>query len=90
MEEVKKGNISDIELEQTKALLTNQLKEALDSARGQIDIYDQYMELTDSFEPEFMINRWKHVTKDDIAAVAQELSLEMTYFLSGKEDEKDA
>src|SRR5690606_18757684 len=90
LEEVKKGNISDIELEQTKALLTNQLKEALDSARGQIDIYDQYMELTDSFEPEFMINRWKHVTKDNIAAVAQELSLEMTYFLSGKEDEKDA
>ncbi|ANU22926.1 EF-P 5-aminopentanol modification-associated protein YfmF [Planococcus donghaensis] len=90
LEEVKKGNISDIELDQTKALLINQLKEALDSARGQIDIYDQYMELTERFEPEYMINKWKNVTKEDIALVAKELSLEMTYFLSGKEDETNA
>ncbi len=34
-----------LELNQTKAMLTNQLKEALDSARGQIDIYDQYKDL---------------------------------------------
>ncbi|TWT28211.1 EF-P 5-aminopentanol modification-associated protein YfmF [Planomicrobium sp. CPCC 101110] len=89
LEEVKKGNITDTELDQTKALLTNQLKEALDSARGQIEIYDQYMELSDSFEPEDLIKRWKNVTKEDIAAVAQDISLEMTYFLSGKEEDSD-
>lgn len=87
LDEVKQGNISDTELDQTKALLTNQLKEALDSARGQIEIYDQYMELSDSFEPEDIITRWKNVTKEDIAAVAQDISLEMTYFLSGKEED---
>ncbi|MGK7378383.1 EF-P 5-aminopentanol modification-associated protein YfmF [Planococcus sp. 1R117A] len=87
LEEVKKGNISDTELEQTKALLINQLREALDSARGQIDIYDQYMELTDSFEPDYLISKWKSITKEDIAQAAQQLSLEMTYFLSGKEDD---
>jgi predicted Zn-dependent peptidase len=87
LEEVKKGNISDTELEQTKALLANQMKEALDSARGQIEIYDQYMELSESFEPEDIINRWKNVTKDEIAAAAQDVSLEMTYFLSGKEED---
>lgn len=89
LEEVKQGNISDTELDQTKALLTNQLKEALDSARGQIDIYDQYMELTEEFEPEYMISRWKNVSKEEIAAAASNLSLEMTYFLSGKESGTD-
>jgi predicted Zn-dependent peptidase len=87
LEEVKKGNITDTELDQTKALLVNQLREALDSARGQIDIYDQYMELTDAFEPDYLISKWKNITKEDIAEAAQQLSLEMTYFLSGKEDD---
>lgn len=87
LEEVKKGNITDTELEQTKALLVNQLREALDSARGQIDIYDQYMELTEAFEPDYLISKWKAITKEDIAQAAQQLSLEMTYFLSGKEDD---
>jgi predicted Zn-dependent peptidase len=87
LEEVKKGNISDTEINQTKALLANQLKEALDSARGQIEIYDQYMDLYESFDPEELIAKWKHVTKEDIAAIAQTVSLEMTYFLSGKEED---
>ena len=87
LEEVKKGNITDVELGQTKALLTNQLREALDNARGQIDIYDQYMELTEAFEPDYLISRWNSITKEDIAAAANALSLEMTYFLSGKEDD---
>ncbi|GKW44849.1 EF-P 5-aminopentanol modification-associated protein YfmF [Planococcus sp. NCCP-2050] len=87
LEEVKRANISDVELDQTKALLINQLKEALDSARGQIDIYDQYMELDKAFEPDYLISKWNAVTKEDIAEAAQLLSLEMTYFLAGKEDD---
>ncbi|WP_033543359.1 EF-P 5-aminopentanol modification-associated protein YfmF [Planococcus sp. CAU13] len=90
LEEVKAGNISDVEFEQTKALLINQLKEALDSARGQIDIYDQYMELTEAFEPDYLISRWNRVTKEDIAQAAKDLSLEMVYFLSGKESVANA
>ncbi|MGI2327169.1 EF-P 5-aminopentanol modification-associated protein YfmF [Planococcus sp. YIM B11945] len=89
LEEVKQGNISDTEIDQTKALLTNQLKEALDSARGQIDIYDQYMDLYESFDPEDLIAKWKTVTKEEIAAIAQTVSLEMTYFLSGKEEDSN-
>lgn len=90
LEEIKSGNISDVEFNQTKALLTNQLTEALDSARGQIDIYDQYMELTEAFEPDYLISRWNKITKEDIAQAAQDLSLEMTYFLSGKDSDLDA
>ncbi|MBT2581963.1 pitrilysin family protein [Planococcus sp. ISL-109] len=89
LEEMKQGHITDVELDQTKALLTNQLKEALDSARGQIDIYDQYKELSETFEPAFLIERWEKVTKEIIAQEARKVSLQMTYFLSGKEDETD-
>ncbi|WP_088005981.1 EF-P 5-aminopentanol modification-associated protein YfmF [Indiicoccus explosivorum] len=88
LEEVKNGEISDEELGQTKALLTNQLKEALDSARGQIDIFDQYMGLTDEFDADYLISRWADVTKEDIAAAAAELELHMIYFLTGKESEQ--
>ena len=90
LEEVRKGNITDVELGQTKALLANQIKEALDNARGQIEIYDQYMQITDQFEPDYLINRWNKVTKEDIAEAARMLSLEMTYFLSGKEEKLNA
>lgn len=90
LEEIKEGNISDVEFGQTKALLTNQLTEALDSARGQIDIYDQYMELDEAFEPEYLISRWNNVTKEDVAQAAKDLTLEMTYFLSGKGSDTDA
>ncbi len=89
LDEIKQGHITDTELEQTKALLTNQLKEALDSARGQIDIYDQYMELSEDFDPAYLISRWEKVTKEQIAQAANNISLQMTYFLSGKEEAKD-
>ncbi|KYG58950.1 EF-P 5-aminopentanol modification-associated protein YfmF [Planococcus maritimus] len=89
LNEIKQGHITDTEVEQTKALLSNQLKEALDSARGQIDIYDQYMELAEDFEPAYLIERWEKVTKEQIAQAAKNMSLQLTYFLSGKEDASD-
>ncbi|MEK4424494.1 EF-P 5-aminopentanol modification-associated protein YfmF [Solibacillus sp. FSL K6-1523] len=80
------GEITDLELAQTKAMLINQLKEALDSARGQIEIFDQYKELKDSFTLEKWTARWQAVTKEDVQRMAQQLKLEATYFLCGKED----
>ncbi|MFJ7950596.1 EF-P 5-aminopentanol modification-associated protein YfmF [Lysinibacillus sp. NPDC096418] len=79
------GDISDLELEQTKAMLTNQLKEALDSARGQIEIFDQYKDLPENFSVEAWANRWKAVTKEDVIEMAKQVKLEAVYFLCGKE-----
>lgn len=89
LEDMRKANITETELSQTRALLTSQLKEALDSARGQIDIYDQYMELDENFEPAYLIEKWENTTKEQVAAAASKVSLQMTYFLSGKEDASD-
>lgn len=79
------GEITDLELEQTKAMLTNQLKESLDSARGQIEIFDQYKDLPEEFSVEAWANKWRAVTKEDVIEMAKQVQLEAVYFLSGKE-----
>ncbi|MGG2109904.1 pitrilysin family protein [Lysinibacillus pakistanensis] len=79
------GEITDLELEQTKAMLTNQLKESLDSARGQIEIFDQYKDLPEEFSVKTWANKWKAVTKEDVVEVAKQVQLEAVYFLCGKE-----
>ncbi|MER2105635.1 MAG: pitrilysin family protein [Solibacillus sp.] len=86
LEAMRGGDISDLELAQTKAMLINQLKEALDSARGQIEIYDQYKELEEQFNLETWTERWQQVTKEDVQRMAQQVEHEATYFLCGKED----
>ncbi|MGF9975965.1 EF-P 5-aminopentanol modification-associated protein YfmF [Viridibacillus arvi] len=83
---IQKGDITDLELAQTKAMLTNQIKEALDSARGQIEIYDQYKELPTEFSVENMAAKWQAVTKEDVVNMAKQVEKETVYFLRGKED----
>lgn len=78
------GEITDLELAQTKAMLINQLKEALDSPRGQIEIFDQYKALDEPFTMDTWTARWKSVSKEDVQKVAQDIKLEATYFLCGK------
>lgn len=80
------GDISEREMTQTKAMLQNQLREALDSARGQIEVYDQYKELNEIFTIEAWSKKWQDVTKEDIMRMAKQVKLEAAYFLSGKEE----
>ncbi|MFJ8063758.1 EF-P 5-aminopentanol modification-associated protein YfmF [Psychrobacillus sp. NPDC096426] len=82
---MQQGDISDLEINQTKSMLSNQLKEALDSARAQIEIYDQYKEINESFTVENWVSKWSNVTKDQISQMAQKIEKEFVYFLSGKE-----
>lgn len=78
------GEITDLEMAQTKAMLINQLKEALDSPRGQIEIFDQYKALDEPFTLDTWTARWQSVSKEDVQKVAQDVKLEATYFLCGK------
>lgn len=90
LEATQNGEITDLEMNQTKAMLVNQLKEALDSARGQIDIFDQYKDLGEEFSVDLWKDRWSKVTKEDVQQMASQLKLEAIYFLSGKEGSGDA
>ena len=82
---LQQGEITDLEMEQTKALLANGIKSAFDSARGQIEVFDQYKELDENFTAETIIAGWESVTKDDVKNMASEIKLEIVYLLSGKE-----
>jgi len=85
LEAIRQGDISDLEIMQTKAMLKNQLKEALDSARGQIELYNQYRELPEEFTVENMSAKWDAVSKEDVVAMAAQLKKETVYFLSGED-----
>lgn len=86
LEAIRQGDISDLELSQTKAMLKNQLTEALDSARGQIEIYDQYRELPIEFSIENLAAKWDAVTKEDVAAMAKKVEKQTVFFLTGTEE----
>lgn len=86
LQAMQNGEISDLELAQTKAMLTNQMKEALDSARGQIEIFDQYKDLNESFTFDTWAARWANVTKEDVQQMAGLIEKEAIYFLCGKEE----
>lgn len=86
LEVMRAGEISDAELSQTKAMLANQLREALDSSRGQIEIFDQYKDLPGGFTPEGWIAKWDPVTVDDVREMAGKIERQLVYLLSGKEE----
>ncbi len=85
IDEMQNGNISDLELDQTVALLTNSIRSAFDSARGQIEVYDQYKQLDENFTADKWIAQWEAVTIEDIKQMASQIHLELVYLLSGRE-----
>lgn len=82
---LQQGDITDLELDQTKALLANGIKSAFDSARGQIEVFDQYKDQDEHFTAEKLITGWQAVTKEDVQQMASEITLEIIFLLSGKE-----
>lgn len=79
------GDITDLEMDQTKALLKNSLTSTFDSARGQIEVYDQFKEMDENFKADILISKWDKVTKDDVKEMAASIKLEIVYLLSGKD-----
>lgn len=86
LDEVRNGRISDLEMDQTKALLKNQLQESADTARGMVEVlYNNIAAGVDR-----PIDRWIEeidtVTKEEVSAVAKTVAVDTVYFLSGKEE----
>jgi predicted Zn-dependent peptidase len=85
MEAMKKGDFTDEELEQTKAVIQNQILETIDTARGLIEIlYHNVVALTD-IPLQTWIDEMQKASKEEIVAVAKKIELDTIYFLTGKE-----
>lgn len=81
------GQISDIELSQTKAMMTNQIKEMNDSPNEMIG-FDFNTVLTGAERtPALLLNEINQVTKEHIQAIARQVELSTIYFLTNKEGE---
>lgn len=84
MAAMKNGDFNDQELEQTKAVIRNQLLETIDTAYGLVEIvyHNVIAQITRPFED--YLQGIETVSKDDIVKVAQKLELDTIYFLKGK------
>ncbi|KYG34999.1 EF-P 5-aminopentanol modification-associated protein YfmF [Alkalihalobacillus trypoxylicola] len=85
MKAMKEGQFSEAEMEQTKAMLINQLLESIDVARGFVEL--SYHQVVSNYERsvESWIEEIKSVTKEEMIQVAQKIELDTIYFLKGKE-----
>ena len=87
---MQRGEISDLELDQTKALLANSIRSALDTVRGQMILFDQYKEDYANFSAQALIERWNAVTKEEVIAAIQTVTKEAVFLLKGeREDGED-
>ncbi|MGE6261194.1 EF-P 5-aminopentanol modification-associated protein YfmF [Heyndrickxia sporothermodurans] len=88
MDEMKKGNFTDQEIEQTKAVINNQLLETTDTSRGLVEILYHNVIAKQSLAVDDWIQGIEKVTKEDIIQVAEKIELDTIYFLTGMEGDK--
>ncbi|WP_216827930.1 EF-P 5-aminopentanol modification-associated protein YfmF [Alkalihalobacterium elongatum] len=88
MENMRKGEFTDGELDQTKAMINNQLLESADTARGYAELlYHNVIAKQDRSLDDWIAGINK-VTKEDVVAIANKIKLDTIYFLKGKEGAK--
>ncbi|KIL50534.1 zinc protease [Jeotgalibacillus alimentarius] len=85
LEAIKNGDISDQELSQTKAVMTNQMLETLDSPRGIIEVLYQGETAGIPVNIQGWFDGIERVTKEDVTEAANKLLKDTTYILTAKE-----
>lgn len=85
MEAMRKGDFTEDEIVQTKAVIKNQLLETIDTARGVIEILYHNVVAHKAITLNDWIDKMDAVSKEEIVAVADKVSLDTIYFLTGKE-----
>ena len=88
LDEIKKGNISEQEMEATKKSMETDLKSLRDSQMGVVDFYlSQTVAGTDDNFNDVIEKIWK-VTPEDVAKAASKTELDTVYFLTAPDAAK--
>ncbi|MGO4887718.1 EF-P 5-aminopentanol modification-associated protein YfmF [Anaerobacillus sp. MEB173] len=86
MGKMQSGDFTDEEIEQTKAMIKNQVLETMDGAKGLVELL--YHNVVAGFNRP--IEEWlrgiDEVTREDIVTMANKVKLDTIYFLKGKEE----
>ena len=85
MEAMKRGDFSEQEIIQTKAIIKNQLLETIDTSRGLTEVlYHNVVAKMDISLDEWLA-RIDEVTREEIIACGEKIALDTIYFLHGTE-----
>ncbi len=82
---MKKGDFSDQELSQTKAVIRNQFLETLDTARGIVEVLYHNVVAHQNISLDEWLEEMDKATKEDIIKVSEKIQLDTIYFLTGTE-----
>ena len=82
---MKKGEFTDEEIMQTKAVIHNQMLETLDTPRGMIEVFYHNAVSGVSVEMADWLQSISKVSKEEIQEVAGKIELDTVYFLTGSE-----
>lgn len=82
---MKKGDFSDQELSQTKAVIRNQFLETLDTARGIVEVLYHNVVAQQNISLDEWLEEMDKATKEDIIKVSEKIQLDTIYFLTGTE-----
>lgn len=85
MQAMKNGDFSDAELEQTKAVIKNQLLETIDTARGMVEILYHNVVAGTKISLDDWLEKMDQTTREEIVKVADKIDLDTIYFLTGTE-----
>jgi len=87
LEIIKKGDITVQELEQTKAVYSNQLRETLDQPRMMIDFFFHSVLSNKKRLLEDILGAVEKATVDDVVNIAKKIELDTIYFLKNRSKE---
>ncbi|CAM3706399.1 EF-P 5-aminopentanol modification-associated protein YfmF [Mesobacillus zeae] len=83
LDEMRNGQFTSEEIQQTILVIENQMLETMDTARGLVDIlYHNVIAESQSSVDEWL-SGMKAVTREDIIAVANKVKIDTIYFLTG-------
>lgn len=85
MEAMRKGDFTEEELKQTKAVIRNQILETIDTSRGLLELLYHNVVAKTNIGIDTWLTEMEKVTKDEIIAVGNKITLDTIYFLMGME-----
>jgi len=85
MNAMRNGDFTEKEIDQTKAVIKNQLLETMDTSRGLIEVLYHNVVGKHNVDLDDWIQQIDQVSKDEIIAVAKKIDLDTIYFLTGNE-----
>ncbi|TYS16224.1 insulinase family protein [Rossellomorea vietnamensis] len=85
MQAMKNGDFTEGEIQQTKAVIRNQLLETIDTPRGLVEILYHNVVSGQKIELDHWLESIEKVTKEEITTVAKKVNMDTIYFLTGME-----